>query len=373
MFDFEVLNEDGEAREAAMSVDHKEVRTPLFMPVATKGAVKTLIGEDLNRLGVQALISNMYHLLLKPGVEIIEEAGGLHEFMNWDGIVFTDSGGFQIFSLAKMSKITEDGYAFQSHIDGARHLLTPEDTVDVQGRLNSDIMMCLDHCIAYPAGEAEAEAALSLTTRWARRCLARKNDRELADNALFAIVQGGMYKHLRRRSVEELAEMPFAGFAVGGLSVGEPKALMYEIAESTLPLLPAERPRYVMGVGTPADIVEMVGYGADMFDCVMPTRNARNGQLFVATGTINISNAAFRTDTEPVEADCDCYACRHFSRAYLHHLYRNRELLAYRLNTIHNLHHYGRLMAQLREAIARDEYEGFRARFYSRRADSEKP
>lgn len=366
-FALQAESTNARARAGRLTTAHGVIETPVFMPVGTLGTVKGVSPEDLIECSAQIILGNTYHLYLRPGCEVIELFGGLHGFMHWPGPILTDSGGFQIFSLAKMSKITEEGYAFQSHIDGSRHLLTPEQTVDIQLCLNSDILMCLDQCIAYPAEKKEAEDALELTTRWAARCLARKTEVDRPDNLLFAIVQGGMFADLRRRSAEALAEMDFPGYAVGGLSVGEPKDLMYEMAEATLPLLPREKPRYVMGVGTPEDLVEMVGFGADMFDCVMPTRNARNGQLFTPTGTLNISNARFRTDTDPLDSDCTCYTCRHYSRAYLHHLYRTRELLAYRLNTVHNLHYYTHLMASLRSAIREDMYGAFKKEFYSRR------
>ena len=366
---FQVLARSGESRARAgrLATAHGTIETPVFMPVGTLGTVKALSPGELAECGAQIILGNTYHLYLRPGREVIDLFGGLHRFMNWDRPILTDSGGFQIFSLAGMSKITESGYAFQSHIDGSRHLLTPEDTVDIQACLDSDIMMCLDQCIAYPADEKTAGEALELTTRWAERCLARKAEREIADNLLFAIVQGGMYPPLRRRSAEALAALDFPGYAVGGLSVGEPKPLMYEMAEYTLPILPEEKPRYVMGVGTPEDLVEMVGYGADMFDCVMPTRNARNAQLFTAAGTVNITNARFRTDTGPVEETCTCYTCRNYSRAYLHHLYKTRELLSYRLNTIHNIHYYTHLMADMREAIGKDAFAAFKKAFYGKR------
>ena len=355
------------ARAGVLETAHGKIMTPVFMPVGTLGTVKGVTPEALETIGAPIILGNTYHLYLRPGPEIIRLFGGLHGFMNWKRPILTDSGGFQIFSLAGISKITEEGYAFASHIDGSRHLITPEDAVELQGALDSDIMMCLDKCIAYPADHETAKNALELTTRWAARCLERKKRLGNEQNALFAIVQGGMYPDLRRQSAEELMALDFPGYAVGGLSVGEPKPLMYEIGESTLAHLPAEKPRYVMGVGTPADIVEMVGFGADMFDCVMPTRNARNGQLFIPSGTINLSNARFRTDTRPVDENCGCYTCANYSRAYLHHLYKCRELLSYHLNTIHNLFHYTRLMAGLRKAIENDAFMDFRADFYSRR------
>lgn len=353
------------ARAGMLSTAHGEIKTPVFMPVGTLGTVKGLTPEELDAIGAPIILGNTYHLYLRPGPEIIALFKGLHGFMNWKRPILTDSGGFQIFSLAGISKITEEGYAFASHIDGSRHLITPESAVELQGNLDSDIMMCLDQCIAYPADHETAKKALELTTRWAARCLERKRTLEIEKNSIFAIVQGGMYPDLRQQSAEALMALDFPGYAVGGLSVGEPKPLMYEIGESTLEQLPSDKPRYVMGVGTPADLVEMTGFGADMFDCVMPTRNARNGQLFIPSGTINISNARFKTDTRPVEENCNCYTCRNYSRAYLHHLYRCRELLSYRLNTIHNLHYYTHLMADLRKAIENDDFMVFKTDFYN--------
>lgn len=366
-FRITAVSSGSKARAGILRTAHGDIHTPVFMPVGTLGTVKGITPEELESMGVEVILGNTYHLYLRPGTDIISLFGGLHGFMNWKRPILTDSGGFQVFSLAKMSKITDEGYAFSSHIDGSKHLLTPENTVDIQAHLNADIMMCLDQCIAYPSDHESAQNASDVTTRWAIRCLKRKNELNIQKNALFGIVQGGMYPDLRRRSAEELVPLDFPGYAVGGLSVGEPKNLMYEIGESTLTLLPDGKPRYVMGVGTPADIVEMVGFGADMFDCVMPTRNARNGQLFVNSGTINISNARFRTDTRPVDEDCTCYTCRHYSRAYLHHLYRSRELLSYRLNTLHNLDYYTRLMKRIRNAIEKEDFPAFKRDFYRKR------
>jgi len=291
----------------------------------------------------------------------------LHRFMHWNHPILTDSGGFQVFSLAKLRKLTEEGYQFQSHIDGSRHMLSPEKSIAVQISLNSDIIMCLDQCLEHPATRDQAVEALELTTRWAARCKTFWETRTERQNSLFGIVQGGMFADLRKRSAEEIASLDFPGYAIGGLSVGEPKPLMMEMAAHTLPLLPTDRPRYIMGVGTPEDLVELVGLGADMFDCVMPTRNARNGQLFTAHGTINICNARFREDEGPVDPSCDCYTCRHYSLAYLRHLYTAREILAYRLNTIHNVHYYVNLVNGMRAAIVAGRFDEFRADFYGKR------
>jgi queuine tRNA-ribosyltransferase len=337
------------------------------MPVGTLGTVKTVTPEELLEVGAQIILGNTYHLYLRPGCETIGRFGGLHAFMHWDHPILTDSGGFQVFSLAKLSKITEAGYSFQSHLDGSAHLLTPEKSIQVQTCLNSDILMCLDQCVAYPAEREQVKDALELTGRWARRCKAAWEADGAAGNHLFGIVQGGMFTDLRQRSAAQMSEMEFPGYALGGLSVGEPKALMMEIAAATLPLLPADKPRYVMGVGTPEDLVEMIGLGADMFDCVMPTRNARNGQLFTPTGALNICNARYRDDPAPVAEGCTCYTCRFYSRAYLRHLYMSREILAYRLNTIHNLHYYLNLVNQARMAILCGKFESFRKTFHGNR------
>jgi queuine tRNA-ribosyltransferase len=369
MFTLQHPNKAG-PRAGTIKTSHGLIHTPIFMPVGTQATVKAVTPEELAEAGAQIILGNAYHLYLRPGVDIISRFGGLHGFMHWPGPILTDSGGFQIFSLAGLAKLSEDGYAFQSHLDGgARHMLTPENAVEVQMGLNSDIMMCLDQCIAYPADHAQAEQASDLTTRWARRCKERWRAASDCSNHLFGIVQGGMFKDLRSRSVEEIVTIGFPGYAVGGLSVGEPKSLMLDIAAHTLPLLPEDAPRYVMGVGTPADLVEMIALGADMFDCVMPTRNARNGQLFTGEGTLNIANARYREDTAPIDAGCTCYACRHYSRAYLRHLYMAKEILAHRLATIHNLHFYLNLVKHVRIAILNDDFERFRLEFHGRMKD----
>jgi queuine tRNA-ribosyltransferase len=287
--------------------------------------------------------------------------------MNWNGPILTDSGGFQVFSLARLAKITEEGVTFQSHIDGSRHLLTPEKAVEIQTCLGSDIVMCLDQCIQHPASHAQTRQALKTTTNWARRCKAAWQGGKNGHSALFGIVQGGMFKDLREASSQALIGHEFDGFAIGGLSVGEPMETMLEIADFTLPQLPDEKPKYIMGTGTPEDLVELVALGADMFDCVLPTRNARNGQVFARQGTLNISNAKYRHDTRPLDSDCTCYTCRNYSRAYLRHLYMAKELLAYRLNSLHNVYFFLDLMKQVRRAIIEDEFESFRTNFYKRR------
>jgi queuine tRNA-ribosyltransferase len=368
MFTFQIKNKcsSTEARTGIIKTVRGDIETPIFMPVGTLATVKSITPEELTACGAQIILGNTYHLYLRPGCEVIDLFSGVHGFMNWQGPILTDSGGFQIFSLAKLAKLSEDGYAFQSHIDGTSHLLTPEKSMEVQKRLGSDIIMCLDQCTAYPAEHKEAEQALQLTSRWAGRCKTACEENQTR-GALFGIVQGGMYQDLREQSLEDITAIGFNGYAVGGLSVGEPKALMLDIAAFTIPKLPEFSPRYIMGVGTPEDIVNLVGMGADMFDCVLPTRNARNGQLFTETGSINICNARFKYDTNPIETGCQCYTCSHYSRAYLRHLYLAKELLAYRLNTIHNLYYYLSLMNDIRSAIANGMFEKYCKEFQSKR------
>jgi len=362
-FEVTVQSSGSAARAGLLQTAHGSIETPVFMPVGTLGTVKSLTPEELSEAGAKLIVGNTYHLYLRPGCEVIDRFAGLHRFMNWNGSILTDSGGFQVFSLAKLSRLTEDGVTFQSHIDGSAHLLTPEKSIEIQLALGSDISMPLDQCIRFPADREIALAALERTTRWARRCREYRDRHPGAGPALFGIVQGGMFGDLRTRSVAELAEIGFDGYAVGGLSVGEPKEVMLEIAALTLPQLPSDQVKYVMGVGTPLDLVELVDLGADMFDCVLPTRNARNGQLFTASGTLNISNACHRLDTGPIESGCACYTCRHYSRAYLRHLFLAKELLAYRLNTIHNIYFYLNLMKRMRAAIRAGEFEKFKQRF----------
>jgi queuine tRNA-ribosyltransferase len=367
--EFKVLSSatTSQARAGIIHTPRGDIETPVFMPVGTLATVKSLSPEDLLSCGAQIILGNTYHLYLRPGCDVIQAFSGLHRFMHWERPILTDSGGFQVFSLARLRKITEEGADFQSHIDGSRHLLTPEKAIEIQRCLKSDIIMCLDQCIAYPSTQKEAADALALTTRWAGRCKTVWMDQSGDASALFGIVQGGMYPELRRASADALVELGFPGYAIGGLSVGEPVDVMLEMAEITLGRLPRASPRYIMGVGTPENLVELVSRGADMFDCVMPTRNARNGQLFTTKGTLNISNARFRADTAPIDDACACYTCRHYSRAYLRHLYMSREILAHRLNTMHNIHYYINLMGQMRNAIKRDAFDGFRKHFYEQR------
>jgi len=366
MFNFKVTStsKDSRARAGMIHTAHGVIETPVFMPVGTLGSVKSLSPEELVEAGAQIILGNTYHLYLRPGCDVIDKFDGLHGFMHWDRPILTDSGGFQVFSLAQLARLSDKGVTFQSHIDGSKHLLTPEKAIEIQTCLGSDIMMCLDNCIQYPATREQSLAALKTTTRWAQRCKQAWQETENESHTLFGIVQGSMFKDLRRRSAEDLMGIGFQGYAIGGLSVGEPADVMLEVAEFTLPLLPQDRPRYVMGVGTPENLIELAALGADMFDCVLPTRNARNGQLFTPNGTINISNSRFKDDTKPIESDCRCYTCRHYSRAYLRHLYMARELLAYRLNTIHNIHHFINFIKRLRKAVLAGAFESFRKDFY---------
>jgi queuine tRNA-ribosyltransferase len=341
------------------------------MPVGTQGTVKGVLPEQVRSLGADIILGNTYHLYLRPGHQLIAALGGLHKFMNWQGPILTDSGGFQVYSLSKLRKIDDDGAVFQSHIDGSRHFLTPEKAVEIQQALGSDIMMCLDECIAYPADRKRAQEALARTAQWARRCRDAQTNRE---QALFGIVQGGFYSDLRRQGVEDLRAIGFDGYAIGGLSVGEPKEAMMEMLSQTAPLLPEDAPRYLMGVGTPGDIVEGVFHGIDMFDCVMPTRSARNGLLFTNSGKVVIRNACYREDNSPIESGCDCYTCRNYSRAYLRHLYVAGEILAMVLNTIHNLRYYQRHMERIREAIGNGTFMEFHRDFLVReKNDRENP
>jgi queuine tRNA-ribosyltransferase len=369
MFNFEIVAESKRtrARAGVFQTAHGPVETPVFMPVGTLGSVKSVTPEELEACGARIILGNTYHLYLRPGREVISRFHGLHRFMNWPGPILTDSGGFQVFSLAKLARITAEGVAFQSHIDGSSHQLTPEKSIEIQGWLDADIMMCLDQCTAYPASYETVRQAEETTFEWARRCRSAWQAGSAGHQALFGIVQGGMHRDLRRKSAERLAALGFSGYALGGLSVGEPLELMMQTADFTLPLLPCEKPKYVMGVGRPEDLIELVCLGADMFDCVLPTRNARNGQLFTEEGTITITNAAYREDTDPPDPGCSCYTCRTYSLAYLRHLFLSRELLAYRLNTIHNVHFFVNFLRRIREAILKDEFEEFKKRFYENR------
>jgi queuine tRNA-ribosyltransferase len=362
---FELLSTDGLARRGRVHTAHGVVETPVFMPVGTLGTVKSLTPADLEETGTQILLGNTYHLLLRPGPDVVRELGGLHRFMGWRGAILTDSGGFQVFSLAKMRKITPDGVEFRAPLDGTLRTLTPESVIDIQRALGSDIMMPLDECLAHPATPEQTRHSLELTLAWAARCRdahARDGGR---GQALFGIVQGGTSEKLRAEAAERTVQLGFDGYAIGGMAVGEPKPMMYELTAAVAAALPAGRPRYLMGVGKPEDLVESVARGVDMFDCVLPTRNARNGQAFTSTGPVTIKQARFVRDEAPLDAACDCYTCRGFSRAYLRHLFVSEELLAYRLLTLHNVRFYAGLMAAMREAIAAGGFERFRARFFA--------
>ncbi len=345
---FELIATDGAARRGRLVFERGTVETPAFMPVGTYGTVKAMTPEEVRGTGAEIILGNTFHLMLRPGTDIIRLHGDLHGFMHWDGPILTDSGGFQVYSLGEMRRITEEGVHFRSPVDGAKVFLGPEESMQVQRALGSDIVMIFDECTPWPATFEQARESMALSLRWAERSKAAHGDNPAA---LFGIVQGGMYPELREESARGLIGIGFDGYAVGGLSVGEPEEERNRILEATLPLLPIDRPRYLMGVGRPEDIVQAVLRGVDMFDCVLPTRNARNGHLFTSEGVVRIRNARYRTDTGPLDPACDCPACRHYSRAYLHHLDRCNEILGARLNTLHNLHYYQRLMREIRTAI----------------------
>ncbi|MFZ2542467.1 MAG: tRNA guanosine(34) transglycosylase Tgt [Gallionella sp.] len=363
--EFSLLNSSGAARRGKLTLAHGIVETPAFMPVGTYGTVKAMSPSELHEIGVHIVLGNTFHLWLRPGLEVIAAHGGLHRFMGWDGPILTDSGGFQVFSLGELRKITEEGVKFQSPVNGDKCFLSPEESMRIQKALNADIVMVFDECTPYPATELEAADSMRLSLRWASRSKAAHNDNP---NALFGIVQGGMFEHLRDESLAGLVKIGFDGYAIGGLSVGEPKEDMLRILAHTVPQLPKSKPRYLMGVGTPEDIVAAVAQGIDMFDCVMPTRNARNGMLFTRNGDIKIKNAQYRLDMEPLDERCDCYTCRNFTRAYLHHLHRIGEILGARLNTIHNLYYYQQLMSEIRASIEADAFVDFVGVFNRNRA-----
>ena len=363
---FDLLGASGAARRGRLTLAHGSIETPVFMPVGTYGTVKAMAPEELVELGAEIVLGNTFHLWLRPGVEVIRAHGGLHRFMHWQRPILTDSGGFQVFSLGALRKISEDGVKFASPIDGAKLFMRPEDSMQIQHALNSDVVMIFDECTPYPASHDEAAKSMRLSLRWAQRSR-DEHDRLANTNALFGIVQGGMHEDLRDESLAALDAIGFDGMAIGGLSVGEPKEDMARILAHTAPRLPGHKPRYLMGVGTPEDLVFAVGHGIDMFDCVMPTRNARNGHLFTRFGDIKIKNARFRGDTAPLDPSCGCYCCRNYSRAYLHHLFRTGEILGSRLNTLHNLFYYQTLMHEIREAIADDRYAAFALGFREQR------
>lgn len=366
---FKLKTTSGKARRGEITTAHGVIQTPIFMPVGTYGTVKGMTPRDLTEIQAQIILGNTFHLWMRPGLDIMEKFGGLHQFMGWKGPILTDSGGFQVFSLGAMRKIKEEGVHFRSPVNGDKLFLTPEESMRIQTVLNSDIVMIFDECTPYPATHTEARLSMEMSMRWARR------SRDAFDamgnhNGLFGIVQGGMYEDLRDVSLQGLEEIGFDGYAIGGLSVGEPKDDMQRILAHTAPKLPQHKPRYLMGVGTPEDLVNAVGQGIDMFDCVMPTRNARNGWLFTRTGDIRIRNAKFRNDESPLDATCSCYTCKNFSRAYLHHLDRSKEILGAQLNTMHNLHYYLDLMREMREAIEQDRFDEFVKEFTALRAQN---
>lgn len=370
--EFTLKKTSGKARRGEMKLNHGVVQTPIFMPVGTYGTVKGMAPNELNEIGSQIILGNTFHLWLRPGLDVVEKHGGLHRFMGWDKPILTDSGGFQVFSLGGLRKITEEGVKFSSPINGDKLFLTPEVSMQIQKVLNSDIVMQFDECTPYeidgrPATEAEAAKSMRMSLRWAKRC---KDEFERLENpnALFGIVQGGMFEHLREESLQGLKELDFHGYAIGGLSVGEPKEDMMRILDAIAYQLPENKPRYLMGVGTPEDLVAGVSKGIDMFDCVMPTRNARNGWLFTRYGDVKIRNSKYKDDLRPLDTTCNCYACRNFSRAYLHHLQKVNEILGARLNTIHNLHYYLNLMQEMRDALDEDRFEEWKAQFHADRA-----
>ncbi|HXX33440.1 MAG TPA: tRNA guanosine(34) transglycosylase Tgt [Thermodesulfobacteriota bacterium] len=357
-FRFKIIKKDSssQARLGRVETDHGSFMTPAFLPVGTQGTIKSLTPEELMEIGVEAILGNTYHLYLRPGHEAIGRLGGLHTFIHWERPILTDSGGFQIFSLGSLRKISEEGVTFQSHLDGSSHFLTPEKVVEIQRILGTDIAMVLDECVPYPSPYEYVKPSTERTSRWALRSLRSRREN---DPALFAIVQGGVHRDLREKSARSLVEMKFQGYAIGGLSVGEPKSMMIDVLKWTIPFLPEETPRYLMGVGTPEDMINAISLGIDFFDCVLPTRNARNGTLFTSSGKISIKQAQYAEDRRPIDETCACYTCRHYSRAYLRHLYLAKEILSSRLNTIHNLYYYMNLLREIREALQEDQFLDF--------------
>ncbi|MDO6524475.1 tRNA guanosine(34) transglycosylase Tgt [Motilimonas sp. 1_MG-2023] len=362
---YELLNTDGRARRGRLVFERGTVETPAFMPVGTYGTVKGMTPEEVAATGAQILLGNTFHLWLRPGQAVMRKHGDLHDFMNWQGPILTDSGGFQVFSLGDIRKITEEGVHFRNPVNGEKIFLSPEGSMDIQYDLGSDIVMIFDECTPYPATEAEAEKSMQLSLRWAKRSR-EQFDAKQNPNALFGIIQGGVYEHLRDVSLDGLTNIGFDGYAIGGLAVGEPKEDMHRILEHIAPKIPADKPRYLMGVGKPEDLVEGVRRGVDMFDCVMPTRNARNGHLFTSEGVVKIRNAKHREDINTLDKECDCYTCKNYSRAYLYHLDKCNEILGARLNTIHNLRYYQRLMEGLRNAIEQGKLDEFVIEFYGK-------
>jgi len=367
IFKIQAADSGSRARAGLLATAHGDVPTPCFMPVGTRGSVKAVGPDDLTRVGAGMILANTYHLLIRPTPEVVRHLGGLHAFMGWEGPILTDSGGFQVFSLATLNKVSREGVRFKSHLDGAEIFLSPEKAVAIQETLGPDIMMAFDECTPYPASREQTLASAKLTLDWARRCLKAKSEEN--SPALFGIIQGGMYADLRRRAAEEILALGFPGLALGGLAVGEEPDLRMEMIETAVEVIPPELPLYLMGLGTPEDLIEGIARGADMFDCVMPTRNARNGQLFTRRGRLTIKNAQYRQDERPVEDGCNCYTCRHFSRGYLRHLFVSGEILALRLNTIHNLYYYLSLVETARQALLKGQFYEFYREFYELRQE----
>ncbi len=369
VFDFRLEKKDAScaARLGSLTTGHGVIPTPIFMPVGTQATVKAMSPEELREVNTRIILANTYHLYIRPGHELIGRMGGLHEFMAWSGPILTDSGGFQVFSLGELCRIKEEGVTFQSHLDGSSHCISPEVSIGIQEALGADIIMCFDECPPSTADYEYVRKSMEMTSRWAQRC---KDAKRRDDQALFGIVQGGRFPDLRARSARDLRDIGFDGYALGGLSVGEEKEIMHGVMEACEPLLPEDRPRYVMGIGTPEDLIEGIYRGYDMFDCVMPTRNARNGMLFTSTGSLNIKNARYAEDRAPIDPECGCHVCRTYTRAYLRHLYRSGEILSSRFNTYHNLFYYLSLMEGARSAIADGRFADFRRDFYAKRGVS---
>lgn len=363
---YELIKKSGDCdgRLGRVHTPHGVIDTPVFMPVGTQASVKAMTPDELKSIGAQIILSNTYHLYMRPGEKLVEKAGGLHKFMNWDRSILTDSGGFQVFSLSNLRDIKEEGVTFKSHIDGSKHFISPEKAIEIQNCLGADIIMCFDECLPYPCEYEYASNSLDRTIRWAKRCKeAHKNTEK---QSLFGIIQGGMYKELRERSVKEMVDMDFPGYSIGGLSIGEPKPIMYEVLDWTVHLLPENKPRYLMGVGSPDCLIEGSIRGLDMFDCVLPTRIARNGTVFTSHGKLVVRNAEYAEDFRPLDEECDCYACRNYTRAYIRHLFKAKEILGARLTTIHNLYFLIKLMERIREAIKNDSLLKLRDEFYSK-------
>ncbi len=361
---YELIKKDSrtKARRGRVNTPHGPIETPVFMPVGTAGTVKAMKPEEVRDMGAQIILGNTYHLYLRPGHEVVKAAGGLHKFMNWERAILTDSGGFQVFSLGAMRKISEEGVEFRSHIDGAKHMLSPEKSMEIQNALGSDIMMAFDECAPYPANRNYVKNSLERTTRWLKRC--KEYHKNTEQQSLFGIMQGGMYKDLRKQSAEEIVELDLPGYAIGGLSVGEPKEIMYEVMDDCVDYLPADKPRYLMGVGSPDCLFEGVERGIDMFDCVLPTRIARHGMAMTSQGRVNIKNAKYERDFTPLDPNCDCYTCRNYSKAYLRHLFKSDEILSSMLMTTHNLHFLVNTMAGIRKAIEEDRFLEYKKEFY---------